>query len=102
MHQFRLTGNVTLVPEPGKGFFGSGGDLGFERFSARGCDWEAKHVQVLDGLSGRMRACWYHPMPGSPIKGGYEEAEKWPGAILATTGATNTNEKKLVDVAVEN
>jgi hypothetical protein len=34
------------------------------------------------------------------MKGGYEEAGKWPEAIPSTTGATN--KKKLVDVALGN
>jgi pyridoxamine 5'-phosphate oxidase len=57
MHQFRLTCNVTLVSEPVNGVFGSGGNLGFERFSVECFDWEAMQVQVFDGLSGRVRAC---------------------------------------------
>jgi pyridoxamine 5'-phosphate oxidase len=35
------------------------------------------------------------------MKGWYEEAEKWPEATPATTGATN-KKKKLVDVALGN
>jgi pyridoxamine 5'-phosphate oxidase len=102
MDQFRLTGKVTLVPEPGNGVFHSGGNLGFERLSAGGFDWEGKRVQAFDSLSGRMRACWCRPTPGSPMKGGYEEAEKWPETIPTTTGATNEKEKKLVDEALGN
>lgn len=103
MDQFRLTGRVTLVPEPGNlRVFHSGGNIGFERLSEGGFDWEAKRVRVFDSLSGRMRACWCRPTPGTPMKGGYEEAGKWPKTVPTTTGATNENEKKLVEVALGN
>jgi hypothetical protein len=90
---------VTLVLEPGNGAIGSGGTLGLKgsRF-----DWEAKWVHVFNSLSGRTRTCPRHPTPGSLMKGGYEEAEKQPETIPTTTGVTNENEKKLVDVALGN
>ena len=100
MDQFRLTGRVTIVPEPGNGVFHSGGNVAFERLSAAGFDWEAKRVQIFDSLSGRMRACWCRPTPGSPMEGGYEEAKKWPATIPTTTGAKNEGEKKLVEQAL--
>lgn len=102
MDQFRLTGKVTLVPEPASGVFHSGGNVAFQRLSASGFDWEAKRVQVFDSLSGRMRASWCRPTPGSPMEGGYEEAEKWPKTVLTTTGAKNEEEKKLVEQALKN
>ena len=103
MDQFRLTGKVTLIPEPGNlGVFHSGGNLGFKKLSEGGFDWEAKRVRAFDSLSGRMRACWCRPTPGSPLKGGYEEAKKWPETIPTTTEATNGNEKKLVEEALGN
>ena len=92
MEQFRLTGRVTFVPKSGSG----------ERLSEGDFDWEAKRVQVFDSLSGRMRASWCRPTPGSPMEGGYEEAKKWPETIPTTTGATNEKEKKLVETALGN
>lgn len=100
--QFRLTGRVTIVPEPGNRVFHSGGNIAFERLSAGGFDWEAKRVQVFDSLSDHMRASWCRPTPGSPMEGGYEEANKWPVTIPTTTGAKNEKEKKLVERALAN
>lgn len=84
--QFRLTGKATLVSDLSAGDF----------------DWEAKRVQVFDGLSGRMRACWCRPTPGSPLKGGYEESKEWPETIPSTTEATSEKDKKLVGEALGN
>lgn len=102
MDQFRLTGKVTLVPEPASSVFKSEGSLGFERISARGFDWEAKRVQVFDSLSGRMRACWCRPTPGIPMEGGYEEAKNWPETIPTTSEVGSEKEKKLVAEALGN
>jgi len=103
MDQFRLTGKVSLVPEPSNGVIHSGGNAAFERLSAGGFDWEAKRVQIFDSLSGRMRASWCCPMaPGSPMEGGYEEAKKWPKDVPTSTGATNEKEKELVEQALGN
>jgi len=49
-----------------------------------------------------MRASWCRPTPGSPLKGGYEEGEKWPKSVPTTTGAKNEEEKKLVKEALGN
>ena len=100
--QFRLTGKVTIIPEPGNRVFHSGENLAFGRLSAEGFDWEAKRVQVFDSLSGNMRASWCRPTPGSPLEGGYEEAKKWPQTIPTSTGAANEKEKKLVEQALRN
>ena len=100
--QFRLTGKVSIVPEPGNRVFHSGGNVGFERLSAEGFDWEAKRVQIFDSLGDHMRASWCCPTPGSPLKGGYEEAKKWPKSVPTTTGATNEEEEKLVEEALGN
>jgi pyridoxamine 5'-phosphate oxidase len=102
MDQFRLTGKVSLVPEPRHKVFHSGGTLAFEQLSTRGFDWEAKRVQVFDSLSGHMRASWCRPTPGSLMKGGYEEAKDWPETVPTTSGATNEKEKKLVEQALGN
>lgn len=101
--QFRLTGKVTFIPGPGNPrVFHSGGNLGFEKLSEGGFDWEAKRVRVFDSLGGHMRAYWCRPTSGSPMKGGYEEAKEWPETIPSTTEATNENEKKLVEEALGN
>ena len=100
--QFRLTGKVFIIPEPGNRVFHSGGNVAFGKLSAGGFNWEAKRVQVFDSLSDNMRASWCRPTPGSPLKGGYEEAEKWPKSVPTTTGATNEEEKKLVEEALGN
>ena len=36
------------------------------------------------------------------MEGGYEEANGWPKSVPTTTGATNEEEKKLVEVALGN
>ena len=102
MDQFRLTGKVSIVPEPSSKVFHSGGSAGFEKLSAGGFDWETTRVRVFDSLSDHMRASWCRPTPGSLLKGGYEEAKKWPKSVPATTGATNEEEKKLVEEALGN
>jgi len=102
MDQFRLTGRVTIIPEPANRVFHSGGNVAFGRLSAGGFDWEAKRVQIFDSLSSRMRASWCRPTPGSPLKGGDEEREKWPETVPTTTGATTEEEKKLVEQALGN
>lgn len=98
MDQFRLTGKATLVPEPANTIFRSG----LDRLPTGDFDWKAKRVQVFDSLGGHMRACWCRPTPGSPMEGGYEEAEKWPKTIPTTTGVANEMEKKLVEEALSN
>jgi pyridoxamine 5'-phosphate oxidase len=100
--QFRLTGKATLILEPGNRLPHSGTGLAFERLSAGGFDWETKRIQVFDSLSGRMRASWCAPPPGSPLEGGYEEAEEWPKTVPTTTGATSEEEKQLVQGALGN
>ena len=102
MDQFRLTGKVTIIPKPSSKVFHSGGNLAFGRLSAGGFDWEAKRVQVFDSLSDHMRASWCRPTPGSPLKGGYEEAKKWPKSVPTTTGAVSEEEKELVKQALGN
>jgi len=71
--QFRLTGRVALVPEPGSRIFHPGGSVVFQRRSASGLDWEAKRVQTFDGLDPLLRAGRYCPPPGNLLDGGYEE-----------------------------
>jgi pyridoxamine 5'-phosphate oxidase len=95
--QFRLTGKVTIFPEPG-----SGGNVTSGRLSAGGFDWEAKRVKIFDSLSDYVRASRCRPAPGSPLKGGDEEAEGWPKSVPTTKGATNEEEKKLVEEALGN
>ena len=100
--QFRLTGNVILVTDPGNGAFHSGGSVAFQRFSEGGFDWEAKRVQVFDGIGGKLRADRYGPAAGSPMDGGYEELKKRPDTVPTTTGATTPEEKKRVEQALAN
>ena len=96
--QFRLTGKVSIVPEPGSWPPHSGGNAALPG----GFNWETKRVQVFDSLSDHTRASWCRPTPGSPMKGGYEEADKWPKSVPTTSGATNEEEKKLVEEALGN
>ena len=100
--QFRLTGKVTLVPEPGSRIFHPGESIAFQRLSSSGFDWEAKRVQTFDGLDSLLRAGRCCPPPGSPLDGGYEEMRKWPATIPTTTGAADEEEKKLVERALAN
>jgi len=99
--QFRLTGKVSIFPDPANKAFHSGGNVGFKTLPG-GFDWGAKRVQVFDSLSDHMRASWCRPTPGSRMEGGYDEAKKWPKSVPTTTGATNEEEKKLVEVALGN
>ena len=102
MDQFRLTGKVTIVPEPSSKVFHPGGNIAFERLSAEGFDWEAKRIQIFNSLGDHMRASWCRPTPGSPLEGGYEEANKWPKTVPATTEVKNEEEEKLVKEALGN
>lgn len=47
-----------------------------------GYDWEAKRVEVFEGLSGHMKASWCRPVPGSRLVGGEEEARRWPEKLV--------------------
>ena len=100
--QFRLTGRVTLVPEPGSRIFHPGGSVAFQRLSASGFDWEAKRVQTFDGLNPLLRAGRCCAPPGSLLDGGYEEMREWPVTIPTSTEATTEEEKKLVERALTN
>ncbi|KAG6812853.1 hypothetical protein H0H92_015951 [Tricholoma furcatifolium] len=44
-------------------------------------DWEARRQAVFRRMSPYMKASWCRPTPGSPLKGGEEEARKWPSKL---------------------
>lgn len=49
-----------------------------------------------------MRASWCRPVPGTPLKGGYDDALEWPESVPALGDAKNEEEKKNVEEALKN
>ena len=44
-------------------------------------DWESQRLQMFKSMSAHMKASWCRPVPGSPLKGGQDEAKNWPEVV---------------------
>lgn len=85
--QFRITANVYLVPSPEHPLHShfehtlssSQDGTGLALFKDE--DWESQRLHMFKNMSTHMRATWCRPVPGSPLKGGQEEAKKWPESL---------------------
>ena len=85
--QYRITADVYLVPNPEHPLCSqfehalshSQDGTGLALF--RDDDWESQRLQMFKSRSAHMKASWCRPVPGSPLKGGQEEAKNWPEIV---------------------
>ena len=85
--QYRITANIYLVPGPEHSLHShfehalsrSQDGTGLALFKDE--DWESQRLQMFRSMSAYMKASWCRPVPGSQLKGGQEEAKKWPERI---------------------
>ncbi|KAF8910181.1 pyridoxamine 5'-phosphate oxidase-domain-containing protein [Gymnopilus junonius] len=69
--------------------------------------WESRRVELFRSLGPGMQAGWVRPTSGTPLKGGHEEAMKWPARLAEPNKETMTKEeyeeaKRLWEVALSN
>jgi hypothetical protein len=105
--QFRISGPARVYPAPGRhplpARAASESDCaGIEALEASGIDWEAKRRELFDALSEQMRAVWCRPIPGTPLKGGFEEMNDWPVKVPKPSEAKTEKERELVELALNN
>ena len=85
--QYRVTADVYLVPKlehPLRSNFEhvlsrSQDGTGLALFKDE--DWESQRLQMFKSMSAHMKASWCRPVPGSPLKGGQDEAKNWPEVV---------------------
>ena len=85
--QYRITADIYLVPNLehplhsnfenalSRSQYGTGLALFKDE------DWESQRLQMFKGMSPHMKASWCRPVPGSPLKGGQDEAKNWPEVV---------------------
>ena len=78
------------------------GSSGIAALNKEGFDWEAKRLQVFRSLSGKMRATWCRPVPGTRLEGGQEEAKRWPVSIEEPQEGATEEEKSNWEMALHN
>jgi pyridoxamine 5'-phosphate oxidase len=106
--QFRFASRATIVPAPGTSLHPpattSLHELCSGHFAEGEIDWEKKRVEIFDSMSGRMKASWCRPPPGSkmPGSGGYDEAKKWPRTLPKLDEAETDEDKKNLKTALDN
>lgn len=76
--------------------------IALQALDASGFDWEAKRHELFNAASEHMRASWCRPIPGSVLKGGYEEEKDWPETVKKEGEAQTGEEKKLTAQALDN
>jgi len=68
-----------------------------------GFDWEAKRVDMFDHMSGRMKAGWCRPVPGTPLgEDGEEEMRRWPQRLPKIGEAVGEEDKRNLEMALSN
>lgn len=91
--QYRIAGTAFLVPH--------------EKHAARqpkqdelppGYDWAAERRRAFDGVSGRIRASWCRPVPGSVLQPG----TTWPETLPPLGEGGTEVEREQVQTAFEN
>lgn len=65
-------------------------------------DWETKRFEMFKAMSAHMKASWCRPVPGSILKGGQEEARKWPERVEEPGDDGNEEAKKNWATALNN
>jgi len=105
LEQYRLSGHASIIPEPSHPYyihFASSNWPTLNALKKEDIDWEAKRVEIFDSLSGRMKASWCRPVPGSKLEGGYEEAEKWPKELPKLGEEQNEADRQNLQIALGN
>jgi pyridoxamine 5'-phosphate oxidase len=116
--QFRIAGRAIVIPSPahtysdgdhhGKIFEGSSlalrtpnfNDYDFGRGGALAdFDWERKRIEAFDLMSGRMKASWCRPTPGTPLT---EDPTTWPETLPKLDEANSNAEKQNLRTALAN
>lgn len=107
LEQFRISGRIFLVPSPS--YEGScpripppGNSILFDALRQENLDWEQTRLSTFNHLNGHMRASWCRPVPGTPMKGGYDDALEWPESVPALGEAKNEEEKRNMEEALKN
>jgi pyridoxamine 5'-phosphate oxidase len=103
--QFRISGTASVVPavsHPLYKKFDPMQGLALVELTKEGIDWQEKRREVFNGMSSHMKASWCRPPPGSVMKGGYEEAKKWPTSIPKLGEAENEGDRKNQEIALGN
>lgn len=107
LEQFRISGRISLVPS--SSYAGSypdipspGHSILFDALRQENLNWEQTRLSTFNHLNGRMRASWCRPVPGTPLKGGYDDALEWPESLPALGEAKDEEEKRNVEKALEN
>ncbi|KAI6015632.1 pyridoxamine 5'-phosphate oxidase-domain-containing protein [Pisolithus marmoratus] len=107
LEQFRISGRVYFVPSPS--YAGTyphipspGYSILFDALRQQNFDWEQTRLSTFNHLNGHMRASWCRPVPGTPMKGGYDDALEWPESLPALGEAKDEEEEKNVEEALKN
>ncbi|KIJ66520.1 hypothetical protein HYDPIDRAFT_174589 [Hydnomerulius pinastri MD-312] len=101
--QFRITGRAWLVPSPDyHASYPLGAGRVFDALKEQGFDWEKKRREMFDLMTGHMKASWCRPVPGSPLEGGNEEAEKWPKTLPKLDEPKSDEDEKNLQFALKN
>jgi len=103
LQQFRILGRASIVPEVGySGGYPAPRGVVYGALDEEGFDWEAKRVATFDRMSGRMKATWCRPVPGTPLRGGEEEMKKWPETLPKLGEARDEGERENLAKALGN
>ncbi|KAF9055180.1 hypothetical protein BDZ89DRAFT_1124959 [Hymenopellis radicata] len=111
--QFRIGGLASVIPAPTNGLYkhflhstkSALENSGICSLNKEGFDWEKKRNEVFRGMSPVMKASWVRPVPGTPLVGGEEEANKWPVKLKEPdqNGIFDSEEsKRLWELALSN
>ncbi|KAF9225245.1 hypothetical protein BS17DRAFT_778350 [Gyrodon lividus] len=101
--QFRVIGRASVVPKPNhQDPYPSLSGRVFDELAKEVFDWEKKRVDVFDSMSGRLKASWCRPVPGTPLKGGEDEMKRWPEKLPKLGEAKSEEDKKNLAFALEN
>ncbi|EIM83605.1 uncharacterized protein STEHIDRAFT_63546 [Stereum hirsutum FP-91666 SS1] len=100
--QFRILGrsrNILSTPTTPKD---EDDCIALKALDAAHFDWEAKRHELFNAASSHMRASWCRPVPGSVLKGGYDEAKNWVESVKKEGEAETDEEKKFTAQALGN
>jgi pyridoxamine 5'-phosphate oxidase len=103
--QYRISAFVHVLPSPGHHLESRFPTKRFALSSNDGSTlgWEAERIKTFDEKMGdELRASFCRPTPGSDLKGGYDEAKKWPETLPPSTEAKDGKEKEMVQEALTN